>query len=154
MATDVVARGIDVEGISHVINYDIPTNPEDYIHRIGRTARAGASGIAVSLLTGEDVHELKAIERLIGQTLERHDLPEFDYEKRNILESSQVQPAARQDGVPGRRPALLEQDRREAPRARAHQALTGWAAVVVARPSAALAPPPPALLYCRSCEGD
>ena len=92
VATDVVARGIDVEGISHVINYDIPANPEDYIHRIGRTARAGASGIAVSLLTGEDVHELKAIERLIGQTLERHDLPEFDYEKRNILESSQVQP--------------------------------------------------------------
>ena len=66
VATDVVARGIDVEGISHVINYDIPTNPEDYVHRIGRTARAGASGIAVSLLTGEDVHELKAIERLIG----------------------------------------------------------------------------------------
>ena len=92
VATDVVARGIDVEGITHVINYDIPTNPEDYVHRIGRTARAGASGTAVSLLTGEDVHELKAIERLIGATLERHDLPDFDYDKRNILESHQVQP--------------------------------------------------------------
>ena len=51
VATDVVARGIDVEGISHVINYDMPANPEDYVHRIGRTARAGASGMAVSLLT-------------------------------------------------------------------------------------------------------
>ena len=94
VATDVVARGIDVDNISHVINFDIPTNPEDYVHRIGRTARAGASGIAVSLLTSEDVHDLVAIERLIGATLERHDLPHFDYEKRNILESSQVTPRA------------------------------------------------------------
>jgi len=92
VATDVVARGIDVEGISHVINFDIPTNPEDYVHRIGRTARAGASGVAVSLLTAEDVHDLVAIERLIGETLERHDLPDFEYETRNILESHQVQP--------------------------------------------------------------
>ncbi len=92
VATDVVARGIDVDNITHVINFDIPTNPEDYVHRIGRTARAGASGIAVSLLTGEDVHELKAIERLIGATIERHDLPEFDYEKRVIPESHQVEP--------------------------------------------------------------
>jgi ATP-dependent RNA helicase RhlE len=90
VATDVVARGIDVEGISHVINYDIPTNPEDYVHRIGRTARAGASGIAVSLLTEDEVHELKAIERLIGTTLERHDLPHFEYEKRDIPESHLV----------------------------------------------------------------
>ena len=91
VATDVVARGIDVDNITHVINFDIPTNPEDYVHRIGRTARAGASGIAVSLLTGEEVHELKAIERLIGSTLERHDLPNFDYDKRVIPESHQVQ---------------------------------------------------------------
>jgi ATP-dependent RNA helicase RhlE len=92
VATDVVARGIDVEGISHVINYDIPTNPEDYVHRIGRTARAGASGTAASLLTGEEVHELAAIERLIGMTLERHDLPDFDYEKRIIPLSHQLKP--------------------------------------------------------------
>jgi ATP-dependent RNA helicase RhlE len=92
VATDVVARGIDVDNITHVINFDIPTNPEDYVHRIGRTARAGASGIAVSMVTAEDVHDLVAIERLIGATLERHDLPEFDYDKRVILESSQVRP--------------------------------------------------------------
>ncbi len=92
VATDVVARGIDVDNITHVINFDIPTNPEDYVHRIGRTARAGASGIAVSLLTSEDVHDLVAIERLIGATIERHDLPNFEYDKRVILESSQVRP--------------------------------------------------------------
>ncbi len=92
VATDVVARGIDVDNITHVVNFDIPTNPEDYVHRIGRTARAGASGIAASLLTAEDVHELKAIESLIGVTLERQDLPGFDYEKRAIPESHLVQP--------------------------------------------------------------
>jgi ATP-dependent RNA helicase RhlE len=87
VATDVVARGIDVEGISHVINYDMPANPEDYVHRIGRTARAGASGMAVSFLTPEEVYELKDIERLIGSTIERHDLEGFDYVKRTIPES-------------------------------------------------------------------
>ena len=90
VATDVVARGIDVEGISHVINFDIPANPEDYVHRIGRTARAGASGTAVSFLTADEVHELKAIERLIGTTLEREDLTGFDYTKRNIPHSDDV----------------------------------------------------------------
>jgi len=90
VATDIVARGIDVDGISHVINYDIPTNPEDYVHRIGRTARAGATGIAVSLLTADDVHELKDIERLIGATIDRHDLPGFEYAERRIPHSSEV----------------------------------------------------------------
>ncbi len=90
VATDVVARGIDVEGITHVINYDIPVNPEDYVHRIGRTARAGASGIAVSFLTADEVHELKAIERLIGATLEREDLTGFEYARRNIPHSDEV----------------------------------------------------------------
>ena len=124
VATDVVARGIDVDNITHVINFDIPTNPEDYVHRIGRTARAGASGIAVSLLTAEDVHDLVAIERLIGATLERHDLPDFDYDKRVILESSQVQAAPGQAALERRRPPRLEQDRRQAPRAGQALALT------------------------------
>jgi ATP-dependent RNA helicase RhlE len=90
VATDIVARGIDVEGISHVVNYDIPLNAEDYVHRIGRTARAGADGTAVSFLTAEEVHELKAIERLIGGEIDRHDLPGFDYDKRVIPESKDV----------------------------------------------------------------
>jgi ATP-dependent RNA helicase RhlE len=90
IATDIVARGIDVEGISHVVNYDIPAKPEDYVHRIGRTARAGASGEAMILLTAEDVHELKAIERLIGSEIERRDLPGFNYDHRHIPESKDV----------------------------------------------------------------
>ena len=90
IATDIVARGIDVDGISHVVNFDIPMKPEDYVHRIGRTARAGASGEAVILLTAEDVHELKAIERLIGSEIERRDLPGFEYEHRHIPDSKDV----------------------------------------------------------------
>lgn len=69
VATDLAARGIDVEGISHVLNYDLPHEPETYVHRIGRTGRAGASGIAVSLCDEEERKLLKAIERLICRTL-------------------------------------------------------------------------------------
>ncbi len=69
VATDLAARGIDVEGISHVFNYDLPHEPEMYVHRIGRTGRAGASGIAVSLCDPEERQHLKAIERLIRKTL-------------------------------------------------------------------------------------
>ena len=69
VATDIAARGIDVEGISHVLNFDLPQEPETYIHRIGRTGRAGASGIAVSFCDAEERKYLKAIERLIRKTL-------------------------------------------------------------------------------------
>ncbi len=65
VATDIAARGIDVEGISHIVNYDMPVEPEAYIHRIGRTARAGASGIAVSLCSEEERDALRSIEKLI-----------------------------------------------------------------------------------------
>ncbi len=66
VATDVAARGIDVDGITHVINFDLPTDPESYIHRIGRTGRAGADGIAITFCTSDQRNELRAIERLIG----------------------------------------------------------------------------------------
>jgi ATP-dependent RNA helicase RhlE len=69
VATDVASRGIDVEGISHVLNYDLPVEPETYVHRTGRTGRAGAAGIAVSLCDIGERKHLKAIERLIRQTL-------------------------------------------------------------------------------------
>ncbi|MDA8224358.1 MAG: DEAD/DEAH box helicase [Betaproteobacteria bacterium] len=69
VATDVAARGLDVPGISHVINYDLPKNPEDYVHRIGRTGRAGANGIAVSLASPRDALQLKRIERFTGQVI-------------------------------------------------------------------------------------
>ena len=69
VATDIAARGIDVDGISHVINYDLPNIPESYVHRIGRTARAGAAGIAISFCDNEEVPFLRDIEKLIQMTL-------------------------------------------------------------------------------------
>lgn len=71
VATDVAARGLDVDGVTHVYNYDIPQDPESYIHRIGRTGRAGQQGVAVTLAAPKDAGELKEIERAIGSVLER-----------------------------------------------------------------------------------
>jgi ATP-dependent RNA helicase RhlE len=70
VATDVAARGIDIEGVSHVINHDIPDEPESYVHRIGRTGRAGASGVALSLCAGSERGEWRAIEKLIGHKVD------------------------------------------------------------------------------------
>ncbi len=69
VATDVAARGIDIDGVTHVINYDMPVEPESYVHRIGRTGRAGAAGIAISLCTSAERAELRAIEELIGKRI-------------------------------------------------------------------------------------
>jgi ATP-dependent RNA helicase RhlE len=77
VATDVAARGIDIESVSHVINYDIPEAPEDYVHRIGRTGRAGSTGRAITLFTVAEEHSMKAIEKLTGQTVDRVHLPGF-----------------------------------------------------------------------------
>ena len=71
VATDVAARGIDVANIGHVVNYDMPNSPEDYIHRIGRTARVKASGRATTFITGDDHVQLRAIEKLLGQPIPR-----------------------------------------------------------------------------------
>jgi superfamily II DNA/RNA helicase len=71
VATDIAARGIDVDGISHVVNYDFPMHVEDYIHRIGRTGRAHAMGDAISFVTPEDHGELRALERFIGRGIVR-----------------------------------------------------------------------------------
>ncbi|MEQ1605035.1 MAG: DEAD/DEAH box helicase [Pyrinomonadaceae bacterium] len=77
VATDVAARGIDIDSISHVINYDIPEAPEDYVHRIGRTGRAGKNGTAITLFTVAEEHSMRAIERLTGEKVERIVLPDF-----------------------------------------------------------------------------
>ncbi len=69
VATDVAGRGIHVEGISHVINYDLPEDAEDYVHRIGRTGRAGATGIAISFVSEDDAFDLPAIEELLGERI-------------------------------------------------------------------------------------
>jgi ATP-dependent RNA helicase RhlE len=82
IATDIAARGIDVAGISHVINFDVPTVSEDYIHRVGRTARAEATGVALTLVAPEEEQDLRVIERAIGHRLQRATLPGFDYAAR------------------------------------------------------------------------
>ncbi|MBT9438749.1 MAG: DEAD/DEAH box helicase [Desulfobacterales bacterium] len=79
VATDIAARGIDVTRISHVINYDIPSTPEAYIHRIGRTGRATHSGEALTLITGDDRDMVRAINRIIGSKIEQRTLSAFDY---------------------------------------------------------------------------
>jgi ATP-dependent RNA helicase RhlE len=78
VATDVASRGLDIEGLPQVINFDIPHSPEDYVHRIGRTGRAGLTGEAISLVAPEDRDALAAIEKLIGRTLERVLMPGFE----------------------------------------------------------------------------
>jgi len=77
VATDIASRGLDIEELPHVVNYDLPHVPEDYVHRIGRTGRAGLSGQAVSLVCGEDQPLLAAIERLIGRRIEQQVVPGF-----------------------------------------------------------------------------
>jgi ATP-dependent RNA helicase RhlE len=79
VATDIAARGIDVAGVTHVINYDVPENPEDYVHRIGRTGRAQAVGDAFTLVTREDASNVRDIERFISQRIPELRLAGFPY---------------------------------------------------------------------------
>jgi ATP-dependent RNA helicase RhlE len=79
VATDIAARGIDVDGISHVVNYDFPMHPEDYVHRIGRTGRAHAVGDALSFATPEDHSALRSLERFIGRGVVRKRAEGFNY---------------------------------------------------------------------------
>jgi ATP-dependent RNA helicase RhlE len=82
VATDIAARGIDVEALGHVVNFDVPVQPEDYIHRVGRTARAELTGEAFTFVSPEEEGELRDIERAVGKTLPRVTLPDFDYKAR------------------------------------------------------------------------
>src|ERR1700693_3264161 len=82
VATDIAARGIDVEALSHVINFDVPNVPDDYIHRVGRTARADMTGDAFTFVAPEEENDLRAIERAIGKRLPRVTVPDFDYKQR------------------------------------------------------------------------
>jgi ATP-dependent RNA helicase RhlE len=81
VATDIAARGIDVEALSHVVNFDVPHVPEDYIHRVGRTARAEMTGDAFTFVAPEEATDLAQIERAIGRRLPRITVPGFDYAK-------------------------------------------------------------------------
>lgn len=79
VATDIAQRGLDVQGITHVVNYDVPLDPEDYVHRVGRTARAGASGHAVTFVTAGDLAALRTLEHHLGRSLRRERVEGFDY---------------------------------------------------------------------------
>ena len=79
VATDIAARGIDIAGVSHVVNYDVPQHPEDYVHRIGRTGRAQNVGDAFTIVTAEELPHVTDIERFIGQSVPRLKLEKFDY---------------------------------------------------------------------------
>jgi ATP-dependent RNA helicase RhlE len=82
VATDIAARGIDVDELGHVINFDVPLAPEDYVHRVGRTGRAEATGDALTFVSPEERGELAAIERTIGKKLPTVTVPDFDYNAR------------------------------------------------------------------------
>ncbi len=79
IATDIAARGLDISGVSHVINYRVPENPEDYVHRIGRTGRAEREGDAFTILSADELEYAEAVERMIGQKVERRRLDNFEY---------------------------------------------------------------------------
>ncbi len=82
VATDIAARGIDVEALGHVVNFDVSNVPEDYIHRVGRTARAEAQGEAFTFVSPQEESDLRAIERAVGKKLPRVKVPDFDYKAR------------------------------------------------------------------------
>jgi ATP-dependent RNA helicase RhlE len=96
IATDIAARGIDIDQLPHVVNYDLPNVPEDYVHRIGRTGRAGATGEAVSLVCVDEHQMLKDIEKLIKQTLPRQVIPGFEPDP-----NAKAQPIQLRSGAPG-----------------------------------------------------
>jgi ATP-dependent RNA helicase RhlE len=100
VATDIAARGLDIADVSHVINYDVPQHPEDYIHRIGRTGRAEHTGDAFTIMTAEDGSHVFAIERFISQKIPRVKLEDFNYKYTMLFEEAKAgQP---QGGFPGK----------------------------------------------------
>jgi ATP-dependent RNA helicase RhlE len=107
VATDIAARGIDVDGISHVVNYDFPMHPEDYVHRIGRTGRAHAVGDAISFVTSEDQAALRSLERFIGRGIVRKRAEGFNY--------ASAAPAGADSGDRERRPQRGGQRRDQKP---------------------------------------
>jgi ATP-dependent RNA helicase RhlE len=95
VATDVAARGIDISGVSHVINYRVPENAEDYVHRIGRTGRAEAEGDAFTILTADELDFAKSVEVFIDQKIPRRKLENFDYIYTALLDDSPPKPVRR-----------------------------------------------------------
>jgi ATP-dependent RNA helicase RhlE len=98
VATDIAARGLDIADVSHVINFDVPQHPEDYVHRIGRTGRAQSSGDAFTIMVAEDRQHMAAVERFIGKQIERVKMPKFNYTYTTLLDEKQDKNA----GFPGK----------------------------------------------------
>ena len=99
VATDIAARGLDIAGVSHVINYDVPGHPEDYVHRIGRTGRAQKIGDAFTLVTAEEIDAIRSIERFIGAAIPRLKLENFPYVYTALFNESQIAPGGVGKGV-------------------------------------------------------
>jgi superfamily II DNA/RNA helicase len=111
-ASDVAARGLDIKGVSHVFNYDVPWHPDDYVHRIGRTGRAGATGKAFTLITSEDAEAVANIEKLTGQTIERVATRKPDAPK--VVETEAAErPARKKRSERPQREERAERPRRE-----------------------------------------
>jgi len=132
VATDIAARGLDIEELPHVVNFDLPHVPEDYVHRIGRTGRAGSSGEAISLVSQEDRPLLADIERLLRRRLEQQVVPGFEAGSapRGASKDADAAAAPRQDqpraragrGSPGARPERpAVRDQRGQPQERRHR---------------------------------
>jgi ATP-dependent RNA helicase RhlE len=121
VATDIAARGIDVEGISHVVNFDLPNVPETYVHRIGRTARAGAHGVAISLCDPAEAAFLRDIEKLIRMSIPATDHRSFPQQAQHptihsSAEQRAVRPTARRSAAAAPRPGIVEQHQHKPPR--------------------------------------
>lgn len=118
VATDVAARGLDIDRLPYVVNFDLPHVPEDYVHRIGRTARAGQEGHALSLVCPEENRQLKAIERLLGREFKREIIPGYELIGSQQERKVTGQPAAHKRGPrkkPGLRPGAQRRNRAQAP---------------------------------------
>ncbi len=117
-ATDVLARGIDIDEVDYVINYDLPTQPEDYVHRIGRTGRAGAAGFAVSFVSPETEDALSDIERLIKQQIPTLELASFDFEaaEAEAVQRSQKAQAKRDPEIAQAKKELAKREQKKAKR--------------------------------------
>ena len=109
VATDIAARGIDIDKLPHVVNYELPNVPEDYVHRIGRTARAGREGHAVSLVCVDELKLLRDIEKMLGKNIEKINLPGYDVDPRikaepiqNGRHGGRDNAGKRSHGAPGR----------------------------------------------------
>jgi len=134
VATDIAARGIDVEELGHVVNFDVPKVPEDYIHRVGRTARAEATGDAFTFVAPEEEGDLRSIERAVGKRLPRVTLPDFDYSARQAVQL-EVPLAERIAAIRAKKAEDRARSKAKAERRAAHESNQGRAAGAPRRPA-------------------